>query len=131
MAGAPLMTGIAVTTYNLNANSGAYTTLYGKILSRIIEILEDGSANGGTAQGLQYLLPDPQNAGAWVGPFVIEPQTEPIRLGDPYAAFGPYGSAVAKGSDFLVGVGVTGGTPYIQIRSASATETVVRVTEFN
>ena len=138
--------GYDVTEYTINGSAGTFTTLYGVRLSRMIEIIEDFSANAGVGQGLTYNLPDPRNApgptypagssiptppGNWLGPFSIAPQTEPIVLGDKYAIHQPYGAQVANGPSVLLGVGVVSGTPYIQIKSASATATVIRVTEFS
>jgi hypothetical protein len=131
MAGDP---GYTVTLYTLNANSGAYTTLLGTRLSRMIEIIEDGSANGGTGQGLQYQLPDPASPTGvqnWLPAMVIEPVTEPIVLGDKYAIHQPFGAIVANGPGVELGVGVTAAIPFINIKSASANATTVRVTEFS
>lgn len=131
MAGDP---GYTVTLYTLNANSGGYSTLLGKRLSRIIEIIEDGAANAGVGQGLQYQLPDPASPTGvqnWLPAMVIEPQTEPIVLGDKYAIHQPYGAPIANGPGVMLGVGVTPATPYIQIKSAGTSTTIIRVTEFS
>lgn len=152
-------TGFEPSLVTLNANTGNYIILVGTRLSKAIEIIEDASANSGTAQGLQYLLPDPTNPpgcsypaasgiaanpGAWIGAngsstvlssatvgFAIAPQSEPIVLGDRYAIHAPHGPSVANGPNMLLGVGATGGTPYIAIRSNSASATKIRVTEFS
>lgn len=151
-------TGFFPTSFTLAATGGVWTVLVGTRLSRMIEIIEDFGANAGVGQGLEYLLPDPTNPpgcsypagsgitanpGAWRSPagsaalsnattgFKIAPQTEPLKLGDIYAIHQPYGGIVANGPNVLLGVGVTGGTPFIAIRSASADTTVVRVTEFS
>jgi hypothetical protein len=126
--------GYTVTIVTLNANTGAYKTLLGSRLARAIEIIEDGSANSGTGQGLQYMLPDPASPSGvqnWLGPFVIEPQTEPIVLGDKYAILGPYGAPISNGPGVELGVGVTAATPFIQIRSATTSTTTIRTTEFS
>lgn len=126
--------GFWVNTVSVNASTGAFTTLFGTVLSKAIELLEDFSANAGIGQGLTYNLIDwrnttnPQNP-VWVGPFSLGPQTEPIKLGDLYQIHAPYGSSVANGPNVGIGVGVTNATPYIQIKSAGSA-TTVRVTEF-
>src|SRR5580692_8036919 len=131
MAGDP---GYTVTLYTLNANGGGYSTLLGTRLARIIEIIEDGSANSGTGQGLQFQLPDPASPTGvqnWLPAEVIEPITEPIVLGDKYAIHQPYGAIIANGPGVQLGVGVTAAIPFIKIKSASTSTTVVRVTEFS
>lgn len=126
--------GTAVNAVNINASTGALTTLYGTVLSKAIEILEDGSANAGVGQGLIYYLVDPVNTTnpqlpVWKGPYQIEPQTEPIKLGDKYAIHAPFGPSVANGPNVLIGVGVTSPLPYMQIKSAGLA-TTIRITEF-
>lgn len=170
MATDAIDTGFAPSAITLNANTGAFTILFGTRLSKYIEIIEDFRANAGVGQGLEYLRPDPtnppgctypaasgmvSNPGAWLGPngstagvaaaagsppgpppiatqgFEIAPQTEPLKLGDIYAIHAPHGPSVANGPNVLLGVGVTGGTPYIAIRSATASTTIIRTTEFS
>lgn len=139
-------TGFVVTEYVINGSGGAFITLVGTRLSKAIDIIEDFSANAGLGQGLTYNLPDPANTpgptypagsgittppGNWLGPFSVAPQSEPITLGDRFAIHAPYGPSVANGPGVILGIGITGGTPYIQIKSASATGTKIRVTEYS
>lgn len=126
--------GTQITLYSINAVAGALITLYGKILSKRIEVIEDfSSGSNPTGQGLIYYTVDPSTTDAnnpiWAGPFEIAPQTEPIILGDIASTHAPYGPSVSNGPGVVVGVGVTPALPFIQIKS-SGTATVIRVTEF-
>lgn len=134
--------------FTLNATGGAYTTITASSVCRRVEIIEDFGANAGAGQGLEYLLPDPGNnnpavPAAWDGAagstttpsaatvgFKIAPQTEPIILGQVVPFGMGYGTVVGTPADNSGGYSIPA-TPYIQIRSASASTTVVRVTEFS
>jgi hypothetical protein len=144
MATNDIDTGFEPSLTILNNNAGLYIVLFGTRLSRMIEIIEDGSV--AVPQGLQYYTPDPTNTpgctypaasgivanpGNWLGPYVYTPEMEPIRLGNIYAIHQPWGGTVANGPNIVLGVGVTSGTPYIKLRSAGANPTTVRVTEFS
>ena len=125
--------GSRITPVAINAVGGNLTTLYGSILSRQIQIIEDGSV--ATGQGLIYYTVDDVNttnpqAPVWKGPFQVAPQTEPIILGDPPSIRQPYGSTVSNGPGVQLGQGVTGALPYLQIKSAGAA-TTIRITEFS
>src|ERR1700678_718143 len=116
-----------VRTIAINANTRAYTTVLATMPTRRVEILEDYSANAGVGQGLQYMLPDnsssdPSNP-TWDGPFSIAPQTEPVILGEPVPQGHGHGADASGGYTLAA-------TPLIQIRSASATDTTIRVSEF-
>jgi hypothetical protein len=117
----------------INSISGAYTTIYATQVTRRVEILEDFSGNAGIAQGLEYLLPDPSSNNPanplWDGPFEIAPQTEPIILGEPIPQGDGFGLVLGHGPDSSGGFELPP-TPLIQIRSASETSTIVRVSEF-
>jgi hypothetical protein len=122
-----------VRTIAINANTRAYTTVLATMPTRRVEILEDYSANAGVGQGLQYMLPDnsssdPSNP-TWDGPFSIAPQTEPVILGEPVPQGHGYGAVLGHGPDASGGYTLAA-TPLIQIRSASATDTTIRVSEF-
>lgn len=122
-----------VRTIAINGNAGAYTTVLATQVTRRVEIVEDYSANAGVGQGLEYNLPDnksldPANP-AWLGPFEIAPQTEPIILGEPVPQGAGYGTVLGHGPDASGGYTLAA-TPLIQIRSATATSTTIRVSEF-
>lgn len=128
--------GSFISTVAINSSAGALTTLYGTILSRQIQIIEDfSSGSNPNGQGLIYytvdplLTTNPANP-AWRGPFEIAPPTEPLILGDPPTIHQPYGSIVSNGPNVLLGVGVTAALPYMQIKSAGSA-TTIRVTEFS
>lgn len=118
----------------INSNSGAYTTVYATQVTRRVEILEDYSANNGISQGLEYMLPDPTSADpsnpSWNGPFEVAPQTEPLILGEPVPQGAGYAPVLGHGPDSSGGYSLPA-TPLIQIRSASATATTIRVSEFS
>lgn len=122
-----------VRTIAINGNGGAYTTVFATQVTRRVEILEDYSANAGTGQGLEYNLPDPASSNlanpSWDGPFAIAPQTEPIVLGEPIPQGAGYAPVLGHGPDASGGYELPA-TPLIQIRSATATGTTIRVSEF-
>lgn len=128
--------GSFINTHAINASSGALITLFGTVLSRQIQIIEDfSSGSNPTGQGLIYYTVDPINttnpqAPVWKGPFEIAPQTEPIILGDPATIHQPWGSVVSNGPSVQLGVGVTPALPFLQIKSAGNAATI-RVTEFS
>ncbi|HEV2275621.1 MAG TPA: hypothetical protein VGR96_15725 [Acidobacteriaceae bacterium] len=114
---------------NVNGSAGAFTAVYATQITRRVEIIEDFSANGGVGQGLAYQFDDGQTA-SFTQVYEIAPETQPILLGTPI----PQGS----GSSLVLGHGpdASGGysipaTLLINLRSASATATTVRVTEFD
>jgi hypothetical protein len=113
----------------LNGNAGAFVAVSATQVTRRVEIIEDGSANGGTGQGLAYQFNDGSTT-PFTTTYTIEPQQEPIVLGSP----------VPQGAGFALVVGVpadnSGGyalaaTLLINLKSASANTTIVRVTEFD
>lgn len=120
-------------TIVINGSAGAYTTILATQWCWRAEIIEDFSANAGTGQGLQYLIPDPTSVDLsnpnWLGPFSIAPQTEPIILGEPLPMGGGFAPTIGHGPDASGGYTLAA-TPLIQIRSATATGTTVRCTEF-
>lgn len=127
-------TGVGQQQITLNASTGQYIVVLGTRLSRMVEIVEDGSVNQGQGQGFIIQLPDPASpAGVtnWLPARTITPQQEPYVIGDKYAIHQPYGGTVANGPGVQVGVGVTAATPICQIKSASAITTVINVSEFS
>src|SRR5271156_1319360 len=66
----------------LNASGGAFVAVSATQVTRRVEIIEDGSANGGTGQGLSYQFND-GSATPFTTTYTIEPQSEPIVLGTP------------------------------------------------
>jgi hypothetical protein len=118
----------------INGSAGAYTTVLATQVTRRVEIIEDYSAIvNGVNQGLQYNLPDPKSPDPgnpiWLGPFSIAPQSEAIILGEPIPQGTGYGTVIGHGPDASGGF-IIAATPLIQIRSASATATTIRVSEF-
>lgn len=129
----------------INGGAGAYTTVLATQWTWRAEILEDFSANAGVGQGLEYLYPDPTTNPAnpsWIGiagstanpvtataGFKIGPQTEPIILGEPLPLGGGSSPTIGTGPDNSGGY-VIAATPLIMIRSASATATAIRITQF-
>jgi hypothetical protein len=110
---------------NLNGSGGAFVQILATIPCRKMTAIEDYSANAGVGQGLEYQLPGDD----FTQVFSIAPQTEPIVLEDQSYEGGP-GSMLGNGPGFITGFGETTGTPLINLRSATATATVVRITEF-
>ena|ERR1700728_877253 len=134
-----------VRTATLNGDAGAYTVISATQWTWRVEIIEDYSV---TAQGLQYLLPDPKSmypdTPAWIGPngsqgnttvtaasvgFEIGPPAEPIILGQPLPMGHGHAPTIGHGPDASGGYTLPA-TQLIQIRSASATGTTIRITEF-
>lgn len=129
----------------INGSAGAYTTVLATQWTWRAEVLEDYSANAGVGQGLEFLLPDPKSfpqTPAWLGQagstaapatptvgFKIGPQTEPIILGQPLPLGGGSAPTIGTGPDNSGGYSIPA-TPLIMIRSASATATAIRITEF-
>jgi hypothetical protein len=133
----------------INGDAGAYTVISATQWTWRAEIIEDYSANAGVGQGLQYLVPDPKSmypdTPNWLGTagstgntavtaatvgFEVAPQTEPIILGSAVLPLGG-GSAptIGHGPDASGGYTLPA-TQLIQIRSASATGTTIRITEY-
>lgn len=96
----------------LNANTGVFVKFTGSITSPALVIIEDGSANNGVGQGIQYEFND-GHLTPWVTVYTIMPQTEPLIFGYPgtHFTFGTYGKQL------------------VLLRSASALPTIVRITE--
>ena len=134
-----------VRTVALNGDAGAYTVISATQWTWRAELIEDNSV---TAQGLQYLLPDPKSMYPdlpnWIGPngsvannavtsstvgFSIGTAAQPLILGQPLPMGGGTAPTIGHGPDASGGYTLPA-TQLIQIRSATATTTTVRITEF-
>lgn len=123
---------------SVNGSGGAFVTVSATCVTRRVEVIEDASANAGVAQGLSYQIDDgngttpnvPNTAATYtVIPTATEPNTEPIILGESIPQGAGYGRVVGTPTDNSGGYSIPA-TPLANIRSASATATVIRVTEF-
>src|ERR1700677_1538438 len=118
----------------LNGSGGAFVTVSATSVTRPVEIIEDGSVNAGVAPGLQYQIDDGfgtvPNVPNTATTYTIEPQTEPIILGEPIPQGAGYGRVIGTPPDNSGGYSIPA-TPLINLRSASATATSVRVSEFD
>lgn len=122
---------------NANGSAGLFVLIRATIDCRKCTLLEDGSANGGVGQGIQYAVVDPNDptgASATVQPIVFDtilPATEPIILGGENSMNAALGSTLGRGPQDAPGAGVAPslGTPLIWVRSATATPIVLRATE--
>lgn len=114
---------------NLNGSGGAFVAVSATQVTRRVEIIEDGSANAGVGQGLAYQFND-----GVIDPFTttytIEPQSEPIILGTPIPQGAGYGMVIGTPPDASGGYTIPA-TLLINLPSASASATVVRVTELD
>jgi hypothetical protein len=113
----------------LNGSAGAFVPVSATQVTRRVEVIEDGSANAGTAQGLAYQFND-GSATPFTTTYTIEPQSEPIVLGTPIPQ--GEGAALILGTppDNSGGHAIAA-TLLINLRSASTNTTAVRVTEFD
>ena len=75
----------------LNGSGGAFVAVSATQVTRRVEIIEDGSANGGTGQGIAYQFND-GSATPFTTTYTIEPQSEPIVLGTPVPQGAGFGS---------------------------------------
>lgn len=119
---------------NVNGSGGAFVTISATSVTRRVEVIEDGSANAGVGQGLAYQFDDgfgtTPNVPNTTVTYTIEPQTEPIILGEVVPFGMGYGRVIGTPPDNSGGYSIPA-TPLINVRSASATATVVRVSEFS
>ena len=114
---------------SLNSSAGAFIAVSATQVTRRVEVIEDGSANGGTGQGLAYQFND-GSATPFTTIYTIEPQSEPIVLGTPVPQGGGYALTLGIPADNSGGYSLAA-TLLINLRSASANTTIVRVTEFD
>jgi hypothetical protein len=113
----------------LNGSAGAFIAVSATQVTRRVEIIEDGSANGGVGQGIAYQFNDGSPT-PFTTIYTIEPQTEPIILGSPVAQGMGYSPVLGTPADKSGGYSLNA-TLLINLRSASTSSTVVRVTEFD
>jgi hypothetical protein len=114
---------------SLEGSAGAFVAVSATQVTRRVEAIEDGSANGGTGQGLAYQFND-GSATPFTTTYTIEPQQEPIVLGTPIPQGGGYALTLGTPPDNSGGYSLAA-TLLINLRSASANTTIVRVTEFD
>lgn len=114
---------------SLNAVAGAFTPVYATQVTRRVEIIEDAGANGGVGAGLLYQFED-GSATPFTTTYEVAPQTEPILLGTPIPEGTGYGLVLGHGPDNSGGQALAA-TLLINLKSASAETTTVRVTEFD
>lgn len=113
----------------INGSAGAFTPISATQVTRRVEIIEDFSANAGVGQGLIYQFND-GSATPFVTPYAVAPQSEPIILGSPIPQNQARGLVVGTPPDKSGGYSIAA-TLLINIKSASATATIVRVNEFD
>ena len=113
----------------LNGSAGAYVAVSATQVTRRVEVIEDGSANGGTGQGIAYQFND-GSATPFTTTYTIEPQSEPIVLGSPIPQGGGYALTIGTPPDNSGGYALAA-TLLINLRSAGTNTTIVRVTEFD
>jgi hypothetical protein len=109
--------------------TGTFVSVDATQTTRRVEIIEDFSANAGVGQGLDYQFKD-GNTPPFTTVYSVAPQSEPIILGEPIPQGKGYGRVIGCGPDNSGGYSVPA-TLLIKLSSASATPTVVRVTEFD
>jgi hypothetical protein len=117
------------TLYNINGSAGAFVSIPATQITRRVEIIEDGSANAGVAQGLQYQFDDGQTP-PYTTVYAITGPEEPLILGDPVPQGKGYGPVIGKPAQNSGGY-AEAATVLCKLKSLSATATVVRVTEFD
>ena len=113
----------------LNGSAGAFVAVSATQVTRRVEVIEDGSANGGTGQGVAYQFND-GSATPFTTTYTIEPQSEPIVLGSPIPQGGGYALTIGTPPDNSGGYALAA-TLLLNLRSASTNSTIVRVTEFD
>jgi hypothetical protein len=113
----------------LNGSGGTFVAVSATQVTRRVEIIEDFSANAGVGQGLTYQFDDGETPN-FTTVYEIAPQTEPIILGAPIPQQHGYGLVLGHGPDASGGYTIQA-TLLINLRSATTTGTVVRVTEFD
>lgn len=114
---------------SLNGGGGAFVAVSATQVTRRVEIIEDGSANAGVGQGLAYQFDDGSTT-PFTTTYTIEPQSEPIILGTPIPQGHGFGLVIGKGAEDSGGYHLAA-TLLINLKSASTSTTIVRVTEFD
>src|ERR1700684_3149434 len=113
----------------LNGSGGAFVAVSATQVTRRVEVIEDGSANGGTGQGIAYQFND-GSATPFTTTYTIEPQSQPIVLRSPLPQGGGNALTLGPPPDNSRGYALAA-TLLINLRSASTNTTIVRVTEFD
>ncbi len=114
---------------SLNGSAGAFIPVSATQVTRRVEVIEDGSANSGVGQGIAYQFND-GSATPFTTTYTIEPQSEPIVLGTPVPQGGGFALVLGTPPDNSGGYALAA-TLLINLKSASTTSTIVRVTEFD
>lgn len=121
----------------VNGSGGAYVPISATSVVRRLEMIEDGSANAGVAQGFTYQFDDGQgtvpntpSANVYtVLPTATEPNTEPVVIGEYIPQGAGYGRVIGTPPDASGGYTIPA-TLLANVRSLSATATILRVTEY-
>jgi hypothetical protein len=113
----------------INGSTGAFTPVLATQVTRRVEVIEDGSANGGTGQGLIYQFDD-GSAAPFAAIYQIEPTDEPLVLGSPIPQNTGYGLVLGHGPQNSGGYSIPA-TLLLNLKSATGSGTTVRVTEFD
>lgn len=114
---------------NLNGSGGAFVPVSATQVTRYVEVIEDGSANAGVGQGLQVQFNDGSTT-PFTTTYTIEPVSEPFKLGTPVPFGAGYGLVIGTPPDNSGGYAIAA-TLLCNLRSASATATIVKFTEFD
>jgi hypothetical protein len=128
-----------ISQYAINGNAGAFTKIRCTLGStHRMSIVEDGSANAGVQQGLQYQLATNIGGDITYGPTVQVPPNlslEPIVIEGNPADHAPHKEPIGTGGSapYPVGPGgpVTHGTIVAQFKSFSGNATTINVTEWD
>jgi hypothetical protein len=116
----------------INGSGGAFTAVSATTVTRRVEIVEDGSANAGVPQGLAYQIDD-GSATPFTTIYTNIPTAalpaEPIVLGEKIPQGEGFGTVIGTPPDKSGGYTLAA-TLLINLRSATATATIVRVTEY-
>jgi hypothetical protein len=117
----------------VNGSGGAFVAVSATSVTRRVEIIEDGSANAGVGQGLQIQFDDGfgtvPNVPNTANTYTVEPVSEPFTLGEPIPQGAGYGRVIGTPPDNSGGYSIPA-TPLANVRSASATATIIRVNEY-
>lgn len=130
------------TSYPINNNAGAYTTIRLTTWAKYIEFDEDPGQNAGAKQGLEYYALDPFAQSSNILAGAAGPLVTPITAaGTPELTFGdkfhvndltlaPLGNPGSGGNVDVPGGVATLGTPMISVRTNSASATNLIVSEY-
>lgn len=107
---------------SINGSGGAFVIIRATTMCRRVEVIEDASANAGVKQGLAYQVANDGTLNGFTNTFAADPVDEPVVVRD-------FGAVIGNGPDASGGFTIPA-TQVINVRSLSATATVVRVTEY-